>query len=354
MYTLAMGNETREVKNFAVDGGLPKALDIGQQSDPLKVLEASIEEIGFKLGRIVSRYIQTEPKENHINVLITGPPASKKSTFIGLMRHLIESSGLHVEKIKDGDPEHSNSATPAEYTGAKPDIKADAVLWESTTILPRDMSQMDLYIELSGSTSARRNRLDNKTGSWELAMAVSGAATEALRNSARKPDLIMNTDAITIDFEQEGGTMRPLERGYRRGIEGSGISFPTSSENDKLLFRKNVLREIGLGDFLTEGQIEFLSMRLRHEGILRLPDGRPAISMRLMNVIIGENRTKKIPVMRVETPREIKENLPSVQESFKISKGRSDQNASEITSPNAWLTTTPSQRYNPWESGIVG
>ncbi|MCX6695288.1 MAG: hypothetical protein NTU61_03230, partial [Candidatus Altiarchaeota archaeon] len=175
----------------------------------LMKLRADLNEVGRLIGEAI---LKQESLGRPLNVLFTGPPASKKSTLVAITRHLMESSGLKVEKVKDGRPsEIGYTNMQSEYSG--PRKGTHVVVYETTTQLPKNMDEIDVYVELSGDPARRALRLADKTGSYEFAQIAVSGPQKAQRSPVRQPDIVVNTDSITIQMEQDGLVTRFIQEG---------------------------------------------------------------------------------------------------------------------------------------------
>jgi hypothetical protein len=321
------------------------------ESPEVRKLRGGLEEAGFRLGEVVKRLGSLG---RHANVLITGPSASKKSTILGVMRHLVESSGIQSEKMKEGkvstlvNPKGSVLFEAAAHG-------TEVVFWESTTVTPPKAQDIDFYLEIQGSPGVRVNRLSEKTGSYEFALQVVETSQRGQKVPGREPDMVLDTDAIGIDMEHSGWVTRRLQDGWRKSLEGSGIPVPKDEENPALQSKIATLRKIGMDRQLSAGQVEFIAVRLRPESIIRLKDGRDAVYLPRISLIVGERFTQRIPIEAVEVadppptepadttalgPDSYMRFIPPTRHSFyAVSEKPTGLTLDAISTPNSWLTT---------------
>ncbi len=302
----------------------PKPLNL--ESEPMQRLREELHKAGYMFGELMKG---VETLGRPANILVTGPSASKKSTIVGIMRFLAESCGFNTEKVKEG--RMSTLIEPKgveDYTAAA--TGTQIVLFEATKVLPKNIEQMDLYLEITGSVGARLMRLDEKTGSYEFAQQVVGASTKAERKEGRNPDLVINTDPVSIRFEHEGGILSFLREGLVKSLDGSGIKLPEDSENELLKKRLETLKILGLDRHMTAQQVHFLAVRLRQESVKTLEDGRAAVYMPRVTLILGERVTEKIPVEQIE--------VLGPETRYAISKSDSGVKIESWHCPNTWLT----------------
>jgi hypothetical protein len=332
-------------------GGIPPLVEVKPiqtvESPELRKLGSDLVEVGFMLGETVKKI---EKLGRPANILLSGPSASKKSTILGILRHLAESSGFQSEKAKEGkkstlmNPKGTNDLLePAEGT--------QIVFWESTTILPPRNGEIDFYLEIEGTPGARLSRLSEKTGSYEFALQVVETSTKGQRTEGVTPNMIVNTDPITLELEHSGWVTRKLQEGWRKSFEGSGIPAPTNEENTALQEKITLLKNIGLDKHLNPGQMEFIAVRLRPESIIALKDGRKAAYVPRINLIIGEKFTGNIPLKEIgvrEPPEATSDEntqfapgfMPTTSHTFYvISDGPSARKMADVSAPNSWVTT---------------
>jgi hypothetical protein len=317
------------------------------ESPELRKLGSDLVEAGYLLGETVKKI---EKLGRPANILITGPSASKKSTILGILRHLAESSGFKSEKAKEGkkstliNPKGTNDLlTPAEGT--------QIVFWESTTILPQKKGEIDFFLEIEGTPGVRLSRLSEKTGSYEFAMQVVETSTKGQRPEGVTPNRTINTDPITLELEHSGWITRKLQEGWKKSFDGSDIPAPTAEENTALQEKITLLKNIGLDRHLNPGQIEFIAVRLRPESIITLKDGRKAAYVPRINLIIGEKFTGNIPLKEIdvtEPPEATRDEsrqfapgfMPTTHHTFYVvSEGPSRRKMGDISAPNSWVTT---------------
>ncbi len=320
------------------------------ESTETRRLREGLVEAGYRLGEVAKSLTRLG---RPANVLITGPSGSKKSTVLGVMRHLVESSGFPSEKMKDGRVSTLvNPKGSVAYTAAGEGTAI--IFWEATKTLPHGVGGIDFYLEIEGSPGARIERLSNKTGSYEFALQVVETSQRAERLKDREPDLVINTDPLKIEMEQGGWVTRALRDGWVKSLEGSGINVPTDEENTHLQSKVSMLRRLGLGGYLSASQIEFIAVRLRSESVIEIEGGREAVYLPRINLIIGERATGKIPLEPVNVdnppphkaepssgPEEpyLRHIPPSPHAFYAISAGPSDTHLDSISRPNTWLTT---------------
>lgn len=326
---MAFYDKKKPVEGIAGQGQTEPPNILNQATSPeLQKLSESLVSMGRMMGELMKK---VDTLGRPATILITGPPASKKSTFVGIMRHLLESSGFNTEKVKDGKiSELHKPGGAGEFKGPSPDTKV--VLWETTIVLPKNMREVDLYIGLQGDVNTRVSRLTQKTGSMEFAQIAGGGPLMAIKSQTRNPDIIVNTDAITLEFEQGGGVARLIHEGWRQALAGTQIPVPTDEENQFLQEKMSVLRKVGLGQYLTPHQMAFLAIRLRPDATKKLPDGRDAVLMSRINLVIGESTTSKIPVEEIGP-------LGKEESFYAIASRPTGQTAADANRPQTWLTT---------------
>jgi hypothetical protein len=320
------------------------------ETPQVKQLREGLIEAGYRLGEVVKRL---DSLGRHANVLITGPSASKKSTILGVMRHLVESSGIQSEKMKEG--KMSTLVNPkggADFSG--PAHGTEVIFWESTTVLPPKVQDIDFYLEIVGTPGVRADRLSQKTGSYEFAMQVVETSLKGQPVPGRVPDLVLDTDPVRLEMEHSGWVTRQLQEGWRKSLEGSGLPLPKDEENAALQAKIALLGKVGLDRHLSPDQVQFIAVRLRPESIMRLKDGRDAIYLPRINLIIGELFTQKVPIMPVDVkdPPEATQEptnpleasylqfIPPTRHSFyAVSETPTGMCLDAISTPNSWLTT---------------
>jgi len=301
-------------------------MSLPPETQQLQKLQGDLKSLGFMAGELVKR---VDSLGRQANILVTGPSASNKSVIIGILRHLIESSGFETEKMKEGKV--SALAHPGGRDQQVEHVsQARVILWESTIVLPVRREDLDLYVEVQGSIWKRIDRLDEKMGSLEFAQLVGGAPPRTQRIEGREPDLILDTDAMTIQVEQSGWVTRQIEAGWRQSLTGTNIPLPSNEENTLLQSKLKSLSETGLGEHLTQEQIGYLAIRLIRESLKNLPDGRCAIYIPRINLILGERVTSKIPVERVQS-------LLEGEELFAVSDNPQSQRMGSLSQQNTWL-----------------
>lgn len=303
-------------------------VDIKGMKSPIEKLEQDLEVMGYMVAQAVGR----QKKEgNPLTILFTGPPAAKKSTFTGIFRHLIESSGFTLDKVKDGMlTEVGEDLNKVEYDLGR---RSQVALWETTVVLPPAES-VGLHIELQGSVSARVSRLAEKTGSYEFAQIAVSGHEQPKRYEWKKPDLTVDTDAITIAYEQGGRLTESIRKGWVRGLGEHGIALETPEMHNIYEYKRQVLRKIGFDGFLSESQMEFVAMRLRQDAIRSSVDGRAEVLASRVNHILGETVTGKIPLK----PAQVAE-----QNRYVIESG-AGLDLSQLQRPNCWITTNTSEK----------
>lgn len=257
-----------------------------------RVLAKKLAEAGRLVGEKTAQSLE---KNKPALILVSGPPASKKSTVVGILRHLLEASGLDVDKVKDGSlADLGVDVNSEKYVLAK--SRADAVIWETTINMPPPEKEVDAYIELQGDPVQRMMRLSDKTGSLELAQSTCGTIQKPQRHPERKPDLEINTDAANIRMEHEGEITRWLEEGYSQGVKDTRIKYPSEKSRRFLAEKTKVVEDTGLLMYLSKSQVELLAIRLRQDAIREFPGEVVGFMASRINLILGEKTTQKIPV----------------------------------------------------------
>ncbi|MCX6694988.1 MAG: hypothetical protein NTU61_01665, partial [Candidatus Altiarchaeota archaeon] len=145
------------------------------------------------------------------------------------------------------------------------------------------------------------------------------------RSPVRQPDIVVNTDPITIQMEQDGVVTRFIQEGYFKAVENTRLRIPPDEQNLLLQQKIQAIREVGLDKHLTPEQTKFLATRLRQEAIQQ-SEGETSISINRINLILGENVTQKI---RVE---------PIFGTNHYVISDDSPQTLADPTHPTAWLT----------------
>ena len=178
--------------------------------------------LGYKIGLLIKDAVIKRKSINRpVNILFTGPPGSKKTTIITIVKDILEKQyKMKTEAVKLD----TKNKTP---TLKDMDIQyrdADLILIESTVAgLPKDYETLDLYVKLEGGLFERQQWLTSKTESMEFAQIATAVSERALSAYTDKaPELLLNTDFIDLEFHDSGGLRKLLETGIHRSLQ-SGL-----------------------------------------------------------------------------------------------------------------------------------
>lgn len=202
--------------------GERQAYDRMGQAIRLKGGALTVDEHSEKLVtlgyRVAEAILKNKDLRAPVNILFLGPAGSRKSSSIAQIKTIMEDLGLSVEVFKTESHSSLGPALSFENLDREyPD--ADAIIVESTVELPRGQERIDLYVRFEGDLFNRQERLTEKTGSLEFAQIATSAGVEILGYRDKEPDMLINTDFISLEFERSGGLRKYLEIGIGQAFE---------------------------------------------------------------------------------------------------------------------------------------
>jgi hydroxymethylpyrimidine pyrophosphatase-like HAD family hydrolase len=174
----------------------------------------------FNLGRRIGGVAAVRQESRPANILFVGPPASLKSTIIGVIEDILTRLDFSVGLIDEVRlffnlyKENSFLAFDDKYK------EKHVVIAEMVTMLPRNNEVLDLFVRLEGDLYIRQQRACAESNSYMYAQ-IRTSANATGDYADRKSDLILNTDFISTEFVQRGLLKNLLESGIKDGLQNN-------------------------------------------------------------------------------------------------------------------------------------
>ncbi|MDP2905120.1 MAG: phosphate acyltransferase, partial [Candidatus Omnitrophota bacterium] len=191
-------------------------------SFPIVPIQAPLSVVARKIADTV---LEKKDAKKPAVIFVFGPCGALKSTVVDTAAGILEKQGVSWfiadessnegaamnGQLTNGSKVHCPLPRPftiAELVSRHSD--KDVIFVESVTNAPADAQNIDLLIRVDGSESMRRRRIENSSGSYELA-GQRAAITAVQSIPGRKLDSRLDTDFMDVEFLQAGNLAKILQ-----------------------------------------------------------------------------------------------------------------------------------------------
>ncbi|MFA4991489.1 MAG: glycosyltransferase [Candidatus Omnitrophota bacterium] len=164
------------------------------------------------LGRLVAD--STKKKKDlgrPVNIMIAGSPGSLKSTISKAIKEILEENNIKTGFVDTGAIVFGDISFEA-FDNKHAD--KNAIIVEVVNSVPPDYEKVDLLIRTNGNLGVRQDRIMHGSKSYQYAQERTEVEARTNIYRDRPPDIIINTDPMSIPFLEAGHHKYFIKQGF--------------------------------------------------------------------------------------------------------------------------------------------